>query len=87
MSCQVIKEIADLILETANMKDEIVALLDTVLVYLVEEIDDREWEPTIKDLKQKLKDHWDSDDSDLENELTDEELEVVEDEEGFLALN
>lgn len=87
MSEQVIKDIAELILETANKKDEIVALLDTVLVYLVEELDDSEWQPTIKDLKEKIKDHWDSADSDLEDDLTDEELDVVEDEEGFLSLN
>ena len=47
-------------------------------------IDDEEWEPCVKDLRQSIKDA--KDDEELEDEVVEEELEVKDEGNGFVSL-
>ena len=84
MSQKVIEDIAEMILDCCDDVDEVEALLDNVLVLLKDELEDEEWQPALKDLREI---HLDSkDDEYLVKEVEDEHLEVLEDEEGFKSL-
>ena len=84
MSEEVIGQIADIILDVCEKKEEVEALIDNVLCLIAELIDDEEWEPCIKDLKQTIKDN--RDDEDLEEDVEEEHIEIVKDDDGFVSL-
>ena len=85
MSEGVIEKLADLIMDNCDDKEEVEALIDNVLVLIAEMIDDDEWEPSVKDIKQILKDN--KDDEELEDEVEDEDDYSIKDEgDGFISL-
>ena len=85
MSEGVIEKLADIILDNCDDKEEIEALIDNVLVLIAELIDDSEWQPSVKDIKQILKDN--KDDEELEDEVEDEDDYSIKDEgDGFISL-
>lgn len=84
MSEGVIEKLADIILDNCDDKEEIEALIDNVLVLIAELIDDSEWQPSVKDIKQILKDN--KDDEDLEPEVEEEDYEVKDEGDGFVSL-
>ena len=81
---EVIEKIANDILDVCGSEDEVSALLDNVLLYIADLVCDEDWSPEPKDIKQSIKDK--RDDELLEPEVEDEELEVIEDDEGFKSL-
>ncbi len=84
MSQKVIESIAEMILDICDDVDEVEALIDNVLVLLKEDLEDEDWQPALKDLREI---HLDSrDDEYLVKEVEDEHLEVIEDDEGFASL-
>ena len=84
MSEGVIEKLADIILDNCDDKEEIEALIDNVLVLIAELIDDSEWQPSVKDIKQILKDN--KDDEDLEPAVEEEDYEVKDEGDGFVSL-
>ena len=84
MSEGVIEKLADIILDNCDDKEEIEALIDNVLVLIAELIDDSEQQPSVKDIKQILKDN--KDDEDLEPEVEEEDYEVKDEGDGFVSL-
>mgnify|MGYP003660088153 CR=1 FL=1 len=86
MSDEIIEEIADLILDACNKPDEVEAIISNVLVLIAEQLDDEEWQPTIKDLRQVVLDSRDDDLTALDSDLEDEELEVIKHPDGFVSL-
>ena len=83
---EVIEKIANDILDVCGSEDEVSALLDNVLLYIADLClgTDEDWSPEPKDIKQSIKDK--RDDELLEPEVEEEELEVIEDDEGFKSL-
>ena len=81
---EVIDKIADDILEVCSSEDEVCALIDNVLIYIKDLVCDDEWQPDKKDLLLSMKDKLD--DEKLECDVVDEDVEVIEDEEGFKSL-
>jgi len=81
---EVIEKIANDILDVCGSEDEVSALLDNVLLYIADLVCDEDWSPEPKDIKQSIKDK--RDDELLEPEVEEEELEVIEDDEGFKSL-
>ena len=72
-------------MDNCDDKEEVEALIDNVLVLIAEMIDDDEWEPSVKDIKQILKDN--KDDEELEDEVEDEDDYSIKDEgDGFISL-
>mgnify|MGYP003122422029 CR=1 FL=1 len=73
MSEEVIEQLADLILDNCNKPEEVEALIDNVLDYITEMIEDVDWSPCVKDIRQAVKDA--NDDLKLEMEAVEEEVE------------
>ena len=84
MSENIIEQLAELIMDNCDDREEVEALVDNVLVFIAEMIDDEEWEPCVKDLRQSIKDA--KDDEELEDEVVEEELEVKDEGNGFVSL-
>ena len=76
-----IDNLAEQILEIANSDEEVIAILENILCSIKDLVGDEEWEPSRKDLLQLSKDNLD--DENLEPSVEEEELEVLEDNEGF----
>ena len=81
---KVIENIAIEILEVCGDDDEVSALIDNVLLYIAELVEDDEWQPTPKDLKQIFLDNKDDEDETLSAD--DEDVEVICDDNGFMSL-
>jgi hypothetical protein len=81
---EVIEKIANEILDVCGSEDEVSCLIDNVLLYIADLVCDEEWSPEPKDIKQSIKDK--RDDEMLEPEVEDEDLEVLEDADGFKSL-
>jgi cell fate (sporulation/competence/biofilm development) regulator YmcA (YheA/YmcA/DUF963 family) len=84
MSESVIEQLAEIILDNCNKPEEVEALVDNVLYYITELIDDVEWSPCIKDIRQSIKDA--NDDLKLEWEAVEEVVEIVDEGDGFISL-
>lgn len=85
MSESVIEQLAEIILDNCNKPEEVEALVDNVLYYITELIDDVEWSPCVKDIRQAVKDT--NDDIALELEAVREDPpEVVDEGDGFVSL-
>ena len=82
---EIIEKIANEILDVCGSEDEVSALIDNILLYIADLVCEDEWSPEPKDIKQSIKDL--RDDDRLEDDAVSEpDLEVVVDEEGFESL-
>tara|TARA_R110000751_G_scaffold58991_5_gene124114 strand:+ start:111 stop:374 length:264 start_codon:yes stop_codon:yes gene_type:complete len=86
MSESVMEQLAEIIMDNCDDREEIEALIDNVLVLIAEMIDDDEWEPCVKDLRQMVKDNKDDEDLCEASDLEEEELEVKDEGDGFVSL-
>lgn len=84
MSESVIEQLAEMILDNCNKPEEVEALVDNVLYYITELIDDVEWSPCVKDIRQAVKDT--NDDLKLELEAVKEDIEIKDEGDGFISL-
>ena len=79
-----INELTEQILDVCNTDEEVKDILENLISNLKDYIEDKEYSPTHKDLRLKLKD--DKEDLMLEPEVEEEDLEVQKDSEGFYSL-